>query len=51
MGVNPVLDPNNAEGIRCSECVHVCPKHALTFAASPQKEGERLMEHAETTMD
>ena len=38
MGVNPVLNPNSAECIRCTECVHVCPKHALSFGLGPKKE-------------
>lgn len=40
MGVNPVLNPNSAECIRCSECVHACPKQALSFGVGPKKEAK-----------
>ena len=38
MGVNPVLNPNSTECIRCSECVHVCPKQALSFGVGPEQQ-------------
>ena len=41
MGVNPMKTPNSAECIRCSECIHACPKHALSFGMGPKKEGAK----------
>ncbi len=33
MQVNPALNPNSLECIRCGECISICPKSALSFKA------------------
>ena len=41
MGVNPTLNPNSPECIRCGECVAACPALALKFTFGSKEVGDK----------
>ena len=42
MQVNPAINPNSLECIRCGECVSICPNNALKFEMLNKTIGKKV---------